>query len=95
MLFIGYLIFVDIFAINIFLGPIGRIVRRITLRENKLATCLLLQNLFKADYAFSDKERKKTGVETPQRIILMLSKAQRQMPLIRPFWRQVESDAQL
>jgi hypothetical protein len=55
----------------------------------------LLQNLFKAADAFSDKERKKTGLETPQRLILMLSKAQRQMPLKRPFCGLAESQAQL
>ena len=51
-------------SVNPVVGPIGRFVRRITLRENKLATWILLHNLFKAGWPFSDKERKKTGLET-------------------------------
>lgn len=57
---IGYVDGADLIA----LGPVGRFVRRITLRENKLAIWLSLENLFKVESWFSDGKRKKTGLET-------------------------------
>jgi len=46
------------------LGPIGRFVRRITLRGNKKGTSFPSLNLFKVEDEFSDGTRKKTGLGT-------------------------------
>lgn len=52
-------------------GPIGRLLRRTTLRENEGETRFLISNLLKVVVQFGDAANRKTNLETVYRGFLM------------------------
>lgn len=53
------------------MGPIGRLLRRTTLRENEGETRFLTSNLLKVVVQFGDAANRKTNLETVYRGFLM------------------------
>ena len=66
-------------------GPIGRLLRRITLRENKGETALSEESLGNGYGEFGDAEQIETGSWTPSRLFLGSPGADTKQPLNRAF----------
>lgn len=80
---------------NVEPGPIGRFLRRTTLRENKRGPLIFRPRPANGTGKFWDTEDIETGFRTLSGRFLGSCKAETQPPLKRTIWRQGELGAQL